>query len=269
MTRTFLLTWNPKKWPWTELGVLREKLEADGSAFEPWSVGNRSDLPVGSRVFLMRLGDPPRGLVGSGWTTSIPKLTPHWDPAKRSAGAETQTVGIEFDALSEFPLLAAEELKEAPFDQLSSWTPQSSGVELPAEVSEALESIWEKQLSRPPASPTVDAYQAATYLEGSIKSIVVNRYERDSRARRHCIQHHGAICAVCRFSFAEVYGQEFAGFIHVHHLRPVSTLGPDYHLDPVADLRPVCPNCHAALHHRRVPYGIEELREILKAQASA
>jgi 5-methylcytosine-specific restriction protein A len=29
---------------------------------------------------------------------------------------------------------------------------------------------------------------------------------------------------------------------------PISTIGEEYQLDPVKDLVPVCPNCHAMLH---------------------
>ncbi|MDY6960261.1 MAG: HNH endonuclease, partial [Halobacteriota archaeon] len=33
--------------------------------------------------------------------------------------------------------------------------------------------------------------------------------------------------------------------------------------DPVNDLRPVCPNCHAVLHKKKPPYTIEELKNVL------
>ena len=42
------------------------------------------------------------------------------------------------------------------------------------------------------------------------------------------------------------------------------TRGGGYQVDPVRDLRPVCPNCHAMLHQRRPgPFGIEELKGII------
>lgn len=62
-------------------------------------------------------------------------------------------------------------------------------------------------------------------------------------------------------NFDEVYGELGKGFIHVHHLLPVAQLGKQYEVDPIADLRPVCPNCHAMLHRRNPPLSINELKE--------
>ncbi len=56
-----------------------------------------------------------------------------------------------------------------------------------------------------------------------------------------------------------------SGFIHVHHLKPQSSRGGEYEIDPVLDLVPVCPNCHAVMHRRReTPYSLEEVCAFLK-----
>ena len=55
------------------------------------------------------------------------------------------------------------------------------------------------------------------------------------------------------------YGEVAEGLIHVHHLRSLSEVGEEYIVDPIADLRPVCPNCHAVLHTRTPPFSIEEV----------
>lgn len=85
-------------------------------------------------------------------------------------------------------------------------------------------------------------------IEGAKKMMVVNQYERNPEARRQCIEAHGCYCHVCGLDFAQKYGELGEGFIHVHHLVPISTIGEDYVVDPVKDLIPVCPNCHAMLH---------------------
>ena len=104
----------------------------------------------------------------------------------------------------------------------------------------------------------------SAYSEGSVQQILINRYERDPRARDECIRHYGTECDLCGFDFVAVYGQVMKGFIHVHHLKSLSSIGAEYKVDPVQDLRPVCPNCHAVLHHREPPFSLEEVRRFLQ-----
>lgn len=106
--------------------------------------------------------------------------------------------------------------------------------------------------------------ESEEYVEGAVQRVLVNRYERDRDARAKAIQHHGLRCHACGFDFALAYGPLGEGFIHVHHSVPLSKIGKSYIVDPINDLRPVCPNCHAMLHKRVPPYGIDELREILR-----
>lgn len=101
------------------------------------------------------------------------------------------------------------------------------------------------------------------YLEGATRTVAVNVYERNPRARRACIARYGAVCAVCSFDFGGRYKDIGAGFIHVHHLKQLSEIDGSYEVDPINDLRPVCPNCHAMLHQRTPPYTIAELQGML------
>jgi hypothetical protein len=107
------------------------------------------------------------------------------------------------------------------------------------------------------------------YSEGCVQRILINRYERDPRAREECIRHYGTTCFLCGFDFVTVYGNVMAGFTHVHHLKPLASVGADYEVDPIQDLRPVCPNCHAVLHRREPPYSLEEVRGFLQAHGGA
>ena len=100
--------------------------------------------------------------------------------------------------------------------------------------------------------------------EGTKKQIIVNAYERNTVARIICIRHWGAKCAICNFDFSEKYGDLGKGFIHVHHLIELSSIGEEYKVDPINDLRPVCPNCHAMLHQKRPAYTIEELNQVIQ-----
>ena len=104
------------------------------------------------------------------------------------------------------------------------------------------------------------------YKEGAVRQVQVNSYERDRAARQACIRHYGPACVVCGFVFEERYGALGAGYIHVHHLVPISEIGENYRIDPIKDLRPICPNCHAMIHRRRPPLPIEDVRRQLRRQ---
>lgn len=101
-------------------------------------------------------------------------------------------------------------------------------------------------------------------IEGATRRVTVNAYERSPIARARCIGHYGPTCIVCGFNFEAVYGLLAEGFIHVHHLKPLSEIGLEYEVDPVADLRPVCPNCHAVIHLGGQTRSLEEVKQLLK-----
>lgn len=100
--------------------------------------------------------------------------------------------------------------------------------------------------------------------DGRVRQITVNAYERNPKARRRCIQHHKARCAVCGVNLADVYGAVAEGFIHVHHLKPLASVGKQHKLNPVEDLRPVCPNCHAIIHLGGCTRSLDEVRGLLQ-----
>jgi 5-methylcytosine-specific restriction protein A len=97
-------------------------------------------------------------------------------------------------------------------------------------------------------------------FEGAKRTITVNAYERNSQARRRCVEHHGEKCMACGFNFKEEYGEIGENFIHVHHLIPLYEIGEKYEVDPVKDLVPICPNCHAMIHKGKDMLSIEELK---------
>lgn len=72
-------------------------------------------------------------------------------------------------------------------------------------------------------------------------------------------------CSICSFSFPETYGTVGEGFIEAHHTQPISSLSPDTIVD-MADLVPVCSNCHAMLHRHRPWLTVEELHTIFSEQ---
>ena len=98
--------------------------------------------------------------------------------------------------------------------------------------------------------------------EGGFQQILVNRYERNPRNRQAAIQEHGVRCFGCRMEMAEVYGEIAKGYIHIHHVKPISAVQgarPD-----IKDLVPLCPNCHAIVHLENPPVTIKRLKELIR-----
>lgn len=102
-----------------------------------------------------------------------------------------------------------------------------------------------------------------TLPEGARKQVIVNAYERNPVARVVCINHYGSNCYVCGFNFEAHYGEIGKGYIHIHHLKPLAAIAKQYRVDPIKDLRPVCPNCHAMIHRKDPPYTLEEMQSLI------
>lgn len=113
------------------------------------------------------------------------------------------------------------------------------------------------------AAYDVNEAKELSLKEGGSVSIVVNKYERNIAARRICIRYHGYNCKVCDFNFYENYGEIGLNYIHVHHIVPLHLIGEEYIVDPVKDLVPVCPNCHAMIHKKKEALSIEQLKQLL------
>lgn len=109
-----------------------------------------------------------------------------------------------------------------------------------------------------------DEIEGTGYAEGATKQVSVNAYERSIKARLECISHYGFSCYVCGFDFSNVYGCELgSGFIHVHHLVDISSIRKEYIVNPIQDLRPLCPNCHAMIHKKKPAMHPDELKKII------
>lgn len=264
---TYIVNWTPKRWPWTGLPKLVAETRAGEMPVTRWSTGNRKNVETGDRIFLMRHSNL-RGLMGSGFAASDSYAGPHWEDDRDDSA---QYVEVRWDML----LAPAQRL---PVEQLLSedfgvpWNNlMGSGVHVSEEATLRLEELWEDHLrgiGRLQQTLPEELPSLARFKEGAAKQILVNAYERNACARQECIDKLGLDCSACGFNFAAFYGEAGEGYIHVHHLRDVATIGEEYQVDPVKDLRPVCPNCHAMLHRTTPAMSIEALREIIRRQSS-
>lgn len=253
---TFLLTWNAEKWDWNSAGRTKaiRRTAAGKHSDGRWATGNRrKGIAEGDRAFLLQQGSV-RGLVASGTFTSEIFQEPHWDGTR---GKVANYARVRWDrVLRDDDMIDVDELKQRvsglDWDHI-----QASGVLAPATAAERLEVIW-AGATETFTSPEEDGAEPLT--EGEPVRVKVNRYERNPKARAACLAYYGATCQVCDLDFPKRYGGIGDGFIHVHHLKEMSTIGTSYNVDPIEDLRPVCPNCHAMLHTRKPAFTIEELK---------
>lgn len=168
---TFLLTWNPSRhFRWENLETEIEEIESGFHEGTSWSCGVTRRIVEGDRVFLVRLGDEPRGIVGSG-RVEQPMLSgavspvragsavyeaPYWKDRSDRVGEPGKTalyVDVRWDALLDpafgiLPLSWLERLNEGiPREERQLWTPQSSGVSVREGVVVGLEAGWAEFLA--------------------------------------------------------------------------------------------------------------------------
>jgi 5-methylcytosine-specific restriction enzyme A len=273
-TATYLLIWNPNRWTWEEKEVRRDiaQLEESGriESFR-WSVGtNYRQIEAGDRLFLIRLGSEPRGIFLSGFARGYAYRADHWDPSeKKRAWYVDVDVDVLLNPYDEKSILLYDELEAISTDQM--WSPPASGERIEEEVAAKLEAEWERLTGAVEGGPSGRSGErgARTLREGAVKQTQGTRYERNPEARRLCIVNHGVSCVVCGFNFGECYGEVGKGYIHVHHLMPLSEISGEHDVDPVEDMRPICPNCHAMVHQKSPPYTIEKIKEIITVRRSS
>jgi len=147
--KTYLLTWNPSLHPYSSFEGVVKKVKKEGTAVLGWSTGNRKTVSKGERVFLMRQGIDPLGLIGSGRiiNDSI-EVLPHWDKNKAKQGKTYNRVSVLWDFLQEKPFISFDNLK-AQTGEEKIWKSWSSGVEIPKAAAKRLEGVWEAAIQSP------------------------------------------------------------------------------------------------------------------------
>ena len=259
---THLFVWNPKRWVWVDLEQNIEELRNTGKVALEWSCRSHKNIKPSDRVFLAKLGTVPRGIMASGKVASEPFLSPHWNGENK----DIPKVLIEFDVLLNpihEPILMLDQLTTGNLAR-QHWMPESPRIAIRPEVVDELEEKWFKFLGNQNVryNPFLDIVDSTKiFVEGSTTQVTQTRYERNIYARKECLKYYGYSCIVCGFNFEKHYGNIGYQFIHVHHLIQIASIKQEYRIDPIKDLRPVCPNCHAMLHRSNPPLPIEELQE--------
>ncbi|HEV8500241.1 MAG TPA: hypothetical protein VGR63_01595 [Casimicrobiaceae bacterium] len=143
---TFLFAWNPKYWNWPELRAQRRVIAKQGHVDVQWASGATRVIEPGSRAFMVRLGVPPKGLIGAGVTMTEPVEGPHWRDDKKLKRATTRHLWIRWDSLFEEPVVTFDDLAVPPYSRFR-WATRASGMRIPSNVADALEVLWEAKLA--------------------------------------------------------------------------------------------------------------------------
>ena len=252
---TWLLTWNPKKWTdWTSLPAEAKKTRSGVAVRGTWSCGNTISICPGDRVFLMKQGPAPRGVLASGWAKAFPEQGPHWsgDQAKNALYVECEFDRI-LDPDAEDPLPVSLLMQGALAGV--NWSTQKSGIRVRDVAAQALEKLWGKHIGHPPPRKRqIELDDEVEGFEGEQRPRFLLHRHREQRLRNAKIEQVLAAtgrlrCEVpgCKFDFFEVYGPIGQGFAHVHHRQPLSTRDA-VSSTKLKDLAVVCANCHAMIH---------------------
>jgi len=263
---TNLFLWNPKKWTWTTLEQDIEQVDLTGHCSQRWSCGSTKSIQAGDRIFLLKVGTEPKGIIAAGFATSSPFAERHWSGEDKNA----LYIDVDFEVLlnpDKEPILTVDILNAGNLAK-QNWQPQSSGTSVKSKLVDELEAVWfgflaTQKIRHNPFVPAVNDTQK-TYTEGTPNQVSITKYERNPFARKKCLEYYGYTCVVCDFNFEKTYGQIGKYFIHVHHLTKVATVGQTYEIDPIKDLRPVCPNCHSIIHRQKIPLTIENVKHLIE-----
>jgi 5-methylcytosine-specific restriction protein A len=249
--QAYLLTWNPERWRWDNIEEQARVTAAGRTVIDHWSCGRRRNIEVGDRLFLLRQGVEPRGIIAAGYAISKPEEAPHWDPERQEQGETALGLGVRFERILNPNLDEPLPLAKLQIGRLASvnWRTQISGIDIGDPVDE-LEKLWAQH---------VGLYDVAgeelAALEGELRIRMIRhrareRWLRDAKLSAHKEAHGGRLpCEVpgCGFDFRAAYGDVGRDYAQVHHLRPLADRTRPS-LTKLSELAVVCANCHVMIH---------------------
>jgi hypothetical protein len=241
---------------------------------EAWSCGVTKRIQPGSRLFLLKQGTSPKGIMASGHSTSGVYEDEHWDRRMADAGRTARYIGAEWEIILEpasEPLLPVVAFQTSDLPAVH-WNTQSSGISVPGPVADRMEALWFRHVEGLRGGALAgpgehDLVEETEFPEGRVLYRMHRFRERNSRlterAKAAALRRDGRLaCQVCGFDFYATYGDVGNQFIECHHTIPVSELTAGMKTK-LADIALVCPNCHRMLHRHRPWLSLAELRDAI------
>ena len=141
--RVWLLAWNKNNWPWNDYAACCASTKDGNIINDSWACIS-SKPQIGDEVFLLKLGEEPRGIIGHGKVVREQYEKEHYNSEKAAQGKKNKAIDVEFDRLLDYDhekIILQSELTDKCGEQ--HWSPQGSGIEIKQEVLPALHKMWE------------------------------------------------------------------------------------------------------------------------------
>lgn len=137
-------------------------------------------------------------------------------------------------------------------------------------LADAFREIAEVSKTASPTGGLKQAQRVATeFAEGERSRREAAFFKRNPRLRAEAIATYGYKCRGCLKTLSEIYGRIGEGYIEIHHLNPLgerSESGSEVVNTTVADVIPLCANCHRMVHRRRPALTLDELQDAMREQ---
>jgi len=239
---TYLLTWNPNKWPWTDLQEEVAKISKKGFLLGTWSCGTVKGIQKRDRIFLMRQSVEPRGIFASGFAASTVFEDGHWDHDLDAAGKKANYIDVRFDHLfnPEDQIVPRLELKKLG---KMHWDAEMSGTRIPDDVADKLEMEWSRFVKQ---APDVNEFEPLA-VEGLLTETIHYSRGRSEALRKQALAKANGVCAACETDFKKLWNGKGVRVLQVHHLKQMASSDTP-RLTKLSDLAVVCANCHMLIH---------------------
>lgn len=138
----WLLTWNEKNWNWEKYDNWCAGTKNGETYTESWTCKSKQPK-IGDHVFLIKLGDEPRGIIAHGFVSKESYDAPVFDSKKAEQVETCPHIDVEFDAIRNYKnedILKIETLQSELPSQ--TWCPQFSGSQIKEENVSKLLELW-------------------------------------------------------------------------------------------------------------------------------
>ncbi|MEQ6916018.1 McrB family protein [Halomonas aquatica] len=143
--RSWLMAWSPDHWPWKSYQDDRLKIASGENVTLPWRTSSIQPRE-GETLYLVRVGQEPRGLIARGNIASAPYEDAHYDPERAANGDTARFVDITLTDLRDPDVdayISMADLQAGTTDG-QTWSPQGSGIEIKSLSAKLVGKLWEK-----------------------------------------------------------------------------------------------------------------------------